>query len=250
MEEGEDTTLSFFHTIQGPHPLMTEDESKKKSARSTRIKLTPLNKVTYQPDNEDEIPVVNISLTGIGLQKYAREKWPTIGSPLCGTVIVGTQQCPTKININHISNKVIGCQVDDNFSEYQSLIKRFYQSEIAKISVTQIDPKHLKKVDDGEPQWFVGKNNAELFFVINNGTIVRFHVAIFGTFFEGGHARPTRIGYIVDELQNPIGIKPANVVRVVDSFGPDSYFAASNFVQAITSIDASIRTTICSMLQQ
>lgn len=145
------------------------------------------------------VPVMNISLSGIGLLRSALTHWPAPGSAMDGRLVVGSGSHALQLRVAHHTHDIVGCSFVDPPAEVPAAIESHLGTEIEALTMAHLGPEVLPPHDDGTPHAFHGEQNSELFFVERDGRIVHFRLAFLGNYLEGGEGRPVRFGVITRE---------------------------------------------------
>ncbi len=174
-------------------------------ARAHRIRPLEGSRIRFvlkQNDLQLLIPIVNLSRTGIGLLSKTFPRLPTPGETLQGDLIVdmGPERLSTPLclKIVHHQGETLGCQPctgceccrDDSpesksISELKSIAFRSFRAEIEAMEMKPIPRAKLRKFQDGEPHWFFGSGDCELFYIVKEERLVRFQLSFVGDYFEG-----------------------------------------------------------------
>lgn len=112
----------------------------------------------------------------------------------------------------------------------------------------------LKREPDGTPHYFHSPN-FEVFFVENQGHLIRFHLTLFGNYFESVGQDTLQYGEVQEDSyweneRAGMAFKPSLLVNANhSSVSSQVILDSQRFIQAIEQIPAAIRDAICARLE-
>ena len=226
-------------------------------ARAPRVRILPLHNISFilgASDTVQPISLSNISTTGVSFIRDSRQVWPQTGTIIDGKFLFQGREYPASMQIVHISGNMVGCQFSTAVREVISpMVLRYFELELSALQLTPVNSNFLKKPEDGEPRWFRGKDNCELYYVENEGRIVRFNLTFFGNHIEGGDKLPLRYGEVVvdDEITDADGykIKETALIRPRGALSPEVMGMTFKFVANIDSLSESHRSELLTELK-
>ena len=77
------------------------------------------------------IDVVNISVTGVALEKEKLKDWPKVGEIIPGRLFVKEFSMEVSIRIVHFTNKIVGCAFVDLPDGFEAKLKDFLKVEFS-----------------------------------------------------------------------------------------------------------------------
>lgn len=161
--------------------------------------------------NEVEIPIENISVTGVGF--YKRDRVFNLEDKHECKVKFMSEFIETKVKVARLTETFVGVQVIEGLAEYENFVKELYKYEELASQVRYIGPERLKESEYGEPHWFYGEDNCEVFFTLIGDEVTYFTVVLFGNVVEYKRDSNTLfIGHISDEETNPLKHKKSDLV--------------------------------------
>jgi len=173
--------------------------------RAPRIQLTALHDIKLlrsDPPAEGPIGIANLSISGIGLLKKEAPSWPAPQSIIKGDLTLDSakEKIPLEMLTVHISEQIVGCAfLDPGNSLLRKTILRYFEAELAALTMTRVPDAMLQQDESGQPSWYHGENNCELYLTSNSQGISHFNLCFFGNYFEGGQGQKTRFGHVIED---------------------------------------------------
>ena len=234
--------MSFLKRLLG---LRGEREEERPFVdRSPRIQLLPLHDIRFEltsPEQVSTIQIANVSSSGIGFLRSSWNDWPAPASTLEGwvqTLSEGhNERLDITVRIARISTSVVGCSLLEPLLAWGSLVSRYFDQELAAVTMIAVDPAKLQAESDGQPHGLYGAHNTDRYFVTRPGDpnhIVRFNLTFLGNYVEGGNALPTKYGKVEEApLRETPTYKASSLIRW--NVSPDYQLVASatRFVRSI-----------------
>jgi hypothetical protein len=62
-----------------------------------------------------------------------------------------------------------------------------------------MNSEYMKRDPEGDAVWFTDGGSNELYFVVKDGAVRRFHMSFLGNYLEGSAGRPLRTGHVMEE---------------------------------------------------
>ena len=163
------------------------DQDNKLITRQPRVSIDSLHNISFDAEHPfscKDIKLANISSTGIGFIKECSDFWPEAETVIEGTLKVLDHQTPMSARIIHITSDIAGCHFTKTSQPVKEILNKYFEVELAAMKMTKVSPEYLKKESDGDPIWFRGSDNCDLFLVASNNHIIRFNISFFGNNIE------------------------------------------------------------------
>ncbi|MGE0614660.1 MAG: hypothetical protein AB7P04_03390 [Bacteriovoracia bacterium] len=223
------------------------------SARAPRVEILPLHDISFIPESaagrtSPAMSVANISVTGAGIFKGNSGIAVAPGELFKGVFVIPGLQCPAAIRVMHSHTKIIGGRFEDLQREAEKMVIQYFNAEIGAIKMYEVNAKMLKPEPDGKPRWFCSSDRCELFVVESEGKVVRFNIAFFGNFFEGGEGKPVKYGHIIEDDKGVKG-KGSALVDLVATTNKTDLDLAVKFVMNIEQLERGQRERIADYLR-
>lgn len=239
-------------------PESARASNRSKVQRSPRVQLLPLHGVTFHVDEPvgfGHLPVWNLSVDGIGFLESpesgagTRTRWPvpgSAGSRLNGKLMIRSEEFPVQVTLVHAGPSRAGGRFEDPTPEFQRRINEHFLTEFAALKLTSIKRDLLQDDPDGEPLFFVGENNSELFVVVNQGKVIHFHLCFFGNVIDGSKDGKLTAGTLDDEgfSDGGPGHKSAALVRKSRVVSDELATIAIRFLSNVRQLDPALRDQI------
>ena len=202
--------------------------------RAPRVRIRPLHEVGFLrelPWPAGPVSVANVSVTGIALILGAAEGWPEPGGELAGTLTVGSASFAVDLRIVHRTHDVVGCGFVSPSRALTLAIQAYLAADLEALAMAYVPPRDLAAEPDGEPHWFHGHNNSELYLVERRGAVIRFRLTFFANYLEGGEGRPVRFGVVTRERD--LSRDERDSVRWLPMINAEQLAATLRFIAAI-----------------
>lgn len=243
--------MSIFKKFLKPE-VKNVPTPRKWTTRAPRVRLLPLHEIFFwrtEPLPETRVEIANISTTGVGLLRETGIEWPKSGDFAHGEIDLRGQRYPVKIKIAHSSAMILGCSFEDNQAAIRDMVHRYFEYEIAALTLYKANPEVLQAVPDGVPHWLHARNNCELYFVTRSDQTVRFNISFFGNYVEGGREMPTRFGQVVEgENTEKPSHKGSSLVRWDSRLAKDLVVPIIRFVENVEHLTFEQRKEIVEMI--
>jgi hypothetical protein len=142
--------------------------------RAPRLRSTVLRDVSFRLENGAELPIVNLSRSGLALERGSLAAWPEIKSLLKGSLQVKQLTFSVQIQLMNTRDLIAGFRFDSPEAALSAALDEHFRIEFSALRMTKIDPKALKEQPDGEPQWFRGADTSELYIVCRGAEVLSF----------------------------------------------------------------------------
>jgi hypothetical protein len=143
-----------------------------KKARSARVRIPFLDPAVFISANGQSYQLLNLSETGLALTNKG-EHFP---NEVSGMIHVGGEAVAVELNVVRRAGSEIGVTFAGDPVELRGLLRRVFGDEIKAQGMSEVDPSKQKEVHRGTPRWFYAPGNYELFYVEDNGEILRFEL--------------------------------------------------------------------------
>ncbi|MEK6706466.1 MAG: hypothetical protein AABZ06_11835 [Bdellovibrionota bacterium] len=171
-----------------------------KTARGARISISQLHNLHFTPDDKglgDLLSVSNLSVSGVALTKEYLKRVPAAGAEISGELLIGEDVNKAVLRVVHSAGGIVGCMFIEPTPSLVTSIQLYLYLELDAVEVKKVPDDILKPVAEGNPHWYCGGNNCELYFVENEGELLWFNISFLGNYIEGGNDMPVRFGYEV-----------------------------------------------------
>lgn len=204
-----------------------------------RVRIRPLHRVEFlhlSDEGADTVPVANLSVTGMGVLRDPRHRWPEPGGAVAGRLVVGTDHHELSARVVHRTGEIVGCAFTDPPREIAASIHEHLGAELAAAGLEPVPGDELAAPADGTPRVFHGPNNCMLHLVERGGRVLRFSLAFLGHYLEGGERLPVRFGVVTrdgDVTAGGHGAGDGDPVLWADMIDAELLASTIRFVSAI-----------------
>lgn len=169
-------------------------------------------------DEECEARVRDISETGVG---FFKEDWPQvkIGDVFSVVFRTGKKSFPTEIEIARIGPTTLGARLLVEPGPWQVFLRENFDLELEASTLHLVDPKLLKKPEQGEAWWFFSPEGRELYLRVEAVQLKSFHLVFRGHYFEG-KGLAFMYGKVRDDAKDAPGIKESHQISEDDAAPP------------------------------
>lgn len=224
--------------------------------RAARLQMLPLHGVTFhvqEPPGFGHLAVLNLSVEGIGLMRGSdggRANWPapgSAGSRLRGRLMIRSEEFPLAVALVHAGADRAGGRFENPSPEFQRRLREHFLAEFAAQKMGAVKRELLQDDPDGEPRFFVGENNSELFLVEKDGRLVHFHLCFFGNVIDGEKDGTISAGTLDDRdhfASDGPGRKSVALVKRAQAVSDDLAALAVRFLSNVRGLDSGLREQI------
>ncbi|MGE3973806.1 MAG: hypothetical protein AB7F59_04690 [Bdellovibrionales bacterium] len=231
----------------------TQSEVSLETPRAPRIKPTVIHNVHFHTENKPLgiAGIFNISVTGIGLLNVGLPEGMDIGSAFHGHLNIAGKSFTVHLRVAHINGQIIGCAFEGDSHDVSKAIYDYFVAEISAMEVTEVNASLLKKDSRGDPRWFFGANNSEVYITETDGRISYFHVTLLGNYFESYADGEPKFGYIVGNDSNN-NLKPdqAALIQYTNQMPQETLNLIGAFVRSMTALPQEHKAFILSVLSE
>ncbi len=209
--ESKEASAPIKHTSTPPIPQPIQ--------RAVRVQVTPLHDVEFEiieGSLRKTVRVANISVYGLGLVRDDTMAWPATGEVLHGILTLQKTQTPLKLKIRHHAPRVVGCEFMEAPAPLRNQILSFFEVELAGVEMIKVRSDLLQKPPKGEPHWYRGGDQAELYFVTLQDQIESFHMSFLGWYLQASERESLRMGRVMDDdsvAKDRPAYKPSDLIR-------------------------------------
>jgi len=241
--------------LNGQQQGTTDKAGEKILQRSPRITVTPLHNISFHLTEPFELPDIrigNISSTGIGFLRDNMPEQLTDTDIYKGYLVHHDRDAKIETRYVHHTARILGCAFLREFEEIKKIIRRYFTIEMAAMDLAEVSHKVLRKLPEGTPHWFQKTGDCELYYVEDNGEILRFNVTFFGNYLEFEQGKKLVYGRIISEAPEfsgtMVGYRTADFVLIESTIPPEVVAGAVNFVMNIEGMAPRHKKFICEML--
>ncbi|OQW50393.1 MAG: hypothetical protein A4S09_00960 [Proteobacteria bacterium SG_bin7] len=218
-------------------------KDKEKTERFAR--LTTLTKIIFScRDNKKEIPAVNISFSGIGLDAHYTDPEWKMRQDIHGDLILDEHTFSLILSVRHISPLIIGCKFTGLADVLKEPIEKYLQYELAGLMMRKVSTQFLNQDPRGEAMWFTDGKANELYAVTKDSELILCHLAFFGTYFEILPNKKIRMGFIQQHQKEKAAYKGSDLVRFVDKVDNRLLAVAQRFLNNIVGLPDEVKSQI------
>lgn len=222
---------------------------KEKELTERFARLTTLTKIIFNcKDNKKEIPAVNLSFSGIGLDaRYTDPTWK-MRQDIHGDLILDDQSFPLILSIRHITPIIVGCKFTGLAEVLKDPIEKYLQYELAGLMMRRVSTQLINQDPRGEAMWFTDGRANELYAVVKNKELVICHMAFFGTYFEVLPNKKIRMGFVQQHHKEKASYKGSDLIRFIDTVDNRLLAVAQRFLNNIVGLPDEVKAQIESSL--
>lgn len=223
--------------------------------RKPRIKTDYLKKISFTlPEfnlkNDFKIWLSNISTSGVAFKFEGSNEQFIVGDKVSVVFSIYENECPVNVEVVRVDDDTIGCRLLNNISRFSELISKFYKIELSAADMSHVDSQRLNPKKHGDPHWYHGDNNCELYFVERNDKILNFHITFFGNAIEFGVDGRMVYGHVWDEERDKdIAYKGSKLIKVVDKMEDEILEESKGFVRQIPLLDDHFKQQIIEIIE-
>lgn len=211
--------------------------------RKPRIKTDYLKKISFKIPaiefkNDFMVTLENISTSGVAFSFIGKNTDFNVHDIIEVNFEIYEHPCSVNIEVVRIEDDVIGARIISNIAEFNQLVCKFYKIELSAAEMSHVDSKRLNPKKHGDPHWYHGDNNCELYFVERNERIINFHITYFGNAIEYGQTGKFVFGHIwEEEREKDIHFKGSHLIKIVDSMEFEIVEESKSFIRQIPLLD-------------
>lgn len=223
--------------------------------RKPRVKTDYLKKISFTlPEfnlkNDFKICLKNISSSGVAFKYEGVNKQFSVGDSFNVAFSIYENECSVKVEVVRIEDETIGCRLISNISRFSDLISKFYKIELSAADMSYVNSERLNPKSHGDPHWYHGDNNCELYFVERNDKILNFHITFFGNAIEFSVEGRMIYGHVWDEERGKdIAYKGSKLIKVVDKMEVEILYESKSFVRQIPLLGEHFKQQIIEIIE-
>lgn len=210
---------------------------------SSRINIEEYHKAQMMVD-EKVYQIKNISLSGVGFV-IEDENYFEVGQKYEGSLILNKNQIPVILEVRRKESNIIGAilEIEDRFSKE---LLSFFEGELNALSLRKISIDSLKRDENGEPCWFYGDRNHELYLTTQGDVVTTFQLNYHGHIIVADNEK-FHLGVQVDE-NTPGEHKTSKLVSKTVKVDDDFKLMILRFVKSINDLLPEHKTQILARL--
>lgn len=233
-----------------------EVKSKQIRSRNTRINILALHHIHFRragaPESES-IQIANLSIKGIGFVKTPGLVWPKPGALIQGTLTINNENYEVTPKVARVTEQVVGCSIENSQHGLIDAIARYFKLELTAQKMTKLRKEHLNPVSEGEPHYFVGENNCDLYYVESADQLLYFYVTFFGNHIEWKPGQKLKFGMIDEGIYRDKASHKKTPTVVATSgfsgFSEEMLDSVVRYVDNINELDTPIKKKIRDSLE-
>lgn len=219
---------------------------KRYSQANPRVKIQNFHKIMITIEDND-YEVYNISLGGIGFlvdeSKLSKEK------SYNAVVKILDQVCDIEVKVRHHTKGLVGCSVEGACEVYQDFVKEYFNSELEALKLRKIDREKMNDDENGEPHWFYGDYNHEIYFTTMEDNITTLQINYHGYMFIYDQGK-THTGVLWEEDKGAVSHKTANLVQQSNKLPKDIMEYMYRFVESVESMDQVLKQKMMRIMKE
>lgn len=221
--------------------------------RAPRIKPSVIHNVRFHTTS---IPIgsggiFNVSVSGIGLINTGMPKDMELGSRFHGHLQIAGKPFSVALRIAHITDRIIGCAFEGDTQQLSKSIYDYFVAEISAMQVTEVNSSLLKEDPRGQPRWFFGANNSEVYITETKGRISYFHVTLLGNYLESYADGDPKFGYVIgDDSKNKMKPDQSSLIQYTTQMPEETLNLISAFVRSMSALPKEHKAFILSVLSE
>ncbi len=183
-----------------------------------------------------KLGVLNISVTGVGLDESSLLKWPDSGGELEGRFHFQRAEVPAKLQIVRKKSGIIGCSFTGELAPIRRAVMDFFNIELEAQKMSEVRVSQFDNITEGSPRWFYSNEGMELYFVEKNSVIINFYL-VHGTHYLEGSKDGIRYGHIQGGEERPSGEirhKQSNLISWQDSVSDETLAMLRRMIKNIS----------------
>lgn len=217
---------------------------KKYTQENPRVKIQNFHKITIMI-NDEEYEVYNVSLGGIGFlvennNFKTDEKYNAV-------VKVLDQLCDIEVLVRHHTKDLVGCSVEGSCEVYQDFVKEYFNSELEALKLRKISRDKMNDDENGDPHWFYGDYNHEIYFTSRGEDITTLHINYHGYMFIFDNGKSST-GLVWEDSKEEISHKSANLIQQSNKLPKDIMEFMYRFVESVEDLEPVFKKQIMSIM--
>ncbi len=232
---------------------LERESAREQVPRAARIRLQSIHHLSLTSPrwNNEVIQVINISTTGLGATNTNRPEDIEAGMTIPALLTLNQRTFPVLLKVAQITPEVIGFAFQGEVSQLQKSIFEYFVAEISGMEVTEVNPKLLKPDSRGEPHWYFGSNNSEVYLTVQHSRLTYFHITLLGNYIESYADKPPKFGYVVtQEGENKMKPDQSSLIRFTEQMPSKTLDLVIKFIRHIHSLNPSHKAFILSVLTE
>lgn len=178
--------------------------------RAKRFRVLRTLDFHCQLSGEAPQEVDNISESGVGLRLRGGSV-PDPGNKVPAVFSSGGAEFATEIEIVRIGANITGARVLAPVEKWRAYMQKHFSVEMEAGTLTLVDSSLLKKEESGSAYWFFSPAGCELYAVVDDEELVRYHFVVRGHHFEGDR-KGYRYGRLREDQKSDPGIKESHQI--------------------------------------
>lgn len=222
---------------------------KKVIDRPTRVKIQNFHKIEVWID-EQAYEVFNISIAGIGFMASSETPLYKKNTSVKAIVKILDKVCDIELKIRHQTKELIGCLVTGSCDVYEKFVKEYFQSELEALKLSKINEDKLNEDENGEPHWFYGDYNHEIYFTTKSDKVTSCHINYHGHMFISDNGKIST-GVIMEDHNDTgkIGHRASDLIQDTNKLPKDIMEYMYRFVESAKEIEDSHQKELLTILK-
>lgn len=219
---------------------------KKYTQENPRVKIQNFHNITIMIEDK-EYDVYNISIGGIGFisdeSKFKKQ------DRYHAVVKILDQLCDIEILVRHHTKNLVGCSVEGSCDVYQDFVKEYFNSELEALKLRKIDKEKMNEDENGEPHWFYGDYNHEIYFTTYREDVTTLHINYHGHMFIYDNGKSST-GLVWEDKKEDIAHKSSNLVQESNKLPKDIMEFMYRFVESVEDLDSNYKKIIMGIMKE
>lgn len=218
---------------------------KKYSQENPRVKIQNFHKIMIIIEGE-EYEVYNVALGGIGFvvdqAKFKQDETYN------AVVKILDQVCDIQIKVRHHTKELVGCSVEGSCEVYQDFVREYFNSELEALKLRKIDRNKMNDDENGEPHWFYGDYNHEIYFTTSGDDITTLQINYHGYVFVYDQGK-SHTGIVSEENKGALSHKTANLVEPSSKLPKDIMEFMYRFVESVDDLEPVLKKQMMGIMK-
>jgi hypothetical protein len=223
--------------------LFKQNHSKRQFGRVT---VQPFHQISLWLDDQI-FDIFTISLNGFSFINKIDRKFKK-DQKINAAIRLLDKVCDIEIDVRHVSHQFVGCQVIGACDVYRDFVYNYFKSEIEASKLRKIDKDKVSPDEYGEPFWYYGDNNHEIYFTAKDNKVTSLQINYHGHMFLM-HEGSTSTGIVWEDLKEEPAHKSSDLIKLSDKLPKEMMEYMLRFVECTEDINSSYKDQILQIMQ-
>ncbi|RZA08312.1 MAG: hypothetical protein EOP11_05195 [Proteobacteria bacterium] len=231
--------MSFWHRLFGKAAAAPAVLN-----RSPRIRLLLADGARFETEAR-AFPLLNISDTGLGL--YAENDIPA--GNLSGVLHLGDISLPIELEIVRQTGTLVGARIVGNPGVLRATLRQLFLEELRATEMNEVSAR-ADEGEPGTPRWFYAAGNYELFFLEENGQVLRLEMEWSGRVVSARKGEAPRSGHLPKETRDKPGHAKATLVEWEGPISEEERAKAIRILENVPGLEPAVRGQLVALLRR